>query len=75
MRRPRSSPIIQAMESIPTCVVCGDVLGVYEPVLVLEEGTARPSSLAREPRLADGNGTLAHRSCKPAPAGPGAHTS
>ena len=34
------------------CCVCGDVIGVYEPLVVTGDGCVRRTSLAREPQLA-----------------------
>jgi len=45
------------------CAVCGGVIGVYEPVVVLGDGSARSSSLAREPALGSGSEVLAHDAC------------
>jgi hypothetical protein len=33
---------------IPRCRHCGDVIGVYEPMIVLDEGQARKTSRAVE---------------------------
>jgi hypothetical protein len=58
-----------------TCTVCGDRIGIYEPVSVLSQGTVRESSLAREPELRYQNeAMLMHPACaaggqlSPAPA-------
>lgn len=48
------------------CAVCGDVIGVYEPVLVMETTRPRVTSLAREPELSSVEADLAHRDCGPA---------
>jgi hypothetical protein len=45
------------------CVSCGDVIGAYEPLIVLLDGRARSTSKAAE---ADGRGPLGesyHRAC------------
>lgn len=50
----------------PTCLYCGDVIGVYEPVLVLDHEADRETSLAREPELVtQPNVCLAHSACVP----------
>ena len=46
------------------CCVCGDVIGVYEPLLVVGSGSVRTSSLAREPLLGDGEEVIVHRGCR-----------
>lgn len=46
-----------------TCPICGDVIGIYEPLLVLGPGSPRPSSLAKEPLLASSDGRIVHRGC------------
>ena len=45
------------------CPVCGDVIGVYEPLLVVGAGSARTSSLAREPLLGGGEAVVVHLAC------------
>jgi len=45
------------------CPVCNDVIGVYEPLLVVDAESARTSSLAREPPLGSGHGVIIHRAC------------
>ncbi len=34
------------------CAQCGEVLGTYEPLLLIEDGVARRTSFAAEPELA-----------------------
>ena len=45
------------------CPVCGDVIGVYERLLVLTGGSMRPSSLAVEPWLRSGEHIVVHHAC------------
>jgi len=45
------------------CPLCGDVIGVYEPLLVVGGGAARRSSLAREPLLGSGEDVIVHHDC------------
>lgn len=45
------------------CPVCGDVIGVYEPLVVVAAGSMRTTSLAREPALGSGREVLVHRGC------------
>src|SRR5512142_7361 len=51
----------------PHCLCCGVVIGVYEPVIVIEHEQARRTALAREPELVHQADTLlfAHGSCAP----------
>ncbi len=46
-----------------TCARCGDVIGVYEPVVVSELGVARETSRAAEPGIPSARGELYHRDC------------
>ena len=45
------------------CAVCGDVIGVYEPLVVVGLGPMRSSSLLREPELRSSVEVLAHSGC------------
>lgn len=45
------------------CVRCGDVIGVYEPAVVVEDDAVRHTSLAAEPPAERGLGTWLHRAC------------
>lgn len=47
------------------CQHCGDVIGVYEPLVMLTDGHPRETSRALEPSLADDltHGACYHRSC------------
>jgi hypothetical protein len=47
------------MDLALTCAQCGEVIGVYEPLVVVEDGAARQTSCAAEPQLLAG----AHASC------------
>lgn len=49
-------------DNVPRCAICSDAIGVYEPALVIERGTTRRTSLAREPMLA-ARSQLIHPSC------------
>jgi len=46
------------------CPVCGDVIGVYEPLIALEGGSARRTSLALEPMLGSSEEMIIHVGCK-----------
>jgi hypothetical protein len=61
---PRPDPLHNSAMSAPcVCPVCGDAIGVYEPVLVIDGGWARTSSLLREPLLGSGADVVIHRAC------------
>lgn len=46
------------------CAACGDVIGVYEPMIVITAGGARKTSRAREPELTQDDGILLHAHCE-----------
>jgi hypothetical protein len=43
------------------CPICANVIGVYEPTVVLDEHDVRHSSLAQEPSLAQSAAVVLHR--------------
>jgi hypothetical protein len=45
------------------CARCGDVIGVYEPLVLVEAHGSRPTSYAAEPELIRAAGELFHRNC------------
>ena len=45
------------------CHHCGDVIGIYEPLVLLSESDRRETSLAAEPDLAVGVSPVFHRAC------------
>ena len=45
------------------CRRCGDVIGYYEPLVVLEQGQARTTSAAAEPQLSEVQGKRFHPAC------------
>ena len=47
----------------PTCDHCGDVIGVYEPMIVLVRAEPRETSRAAEPSVASEVDEHYHRSC------------
>lgn len=49
----------------PRCPTCGDVLGIYEPLLVRSGGSLRQTSFAAEPDLLGGAAAVYHRDCAP----------
>jgi len=50
------------MSGAPRCNHCGDLIGVYEPMILLLEGAARETSRAAEPG-AGTQGDRYHGSC------------
>jgi hypothetical protein len=49
------------------CHRCGEVIGVYEPLVMLLDGRARETSRALEPATADRDGDCYHRACYQGP--------
>ena len=45
------------------CLLCGDAIGVFEPLLVVGPRSGRTTSLAREPLLGSGDEIIMHRAC------------
>jgi hypothetical protein len=60
MRPPQ--PEAEALERL-LCEGCGDVIGVYEPLVVCGGGSVRTTSRAAEPDLRGGDGTHYHCDC------------
>lgn len=56
---------------MPRCEHCGDVIGVYEPLVVGGDAGCRTTSLAAEPALGDAEVSCLHLACAEAGAGPG----
>jgi hypothetical protein len=52
-----------ARAAVLRCGHCGEVIGVYEPLVVLTEREARESSLAAEPQLHNSNAAHYHTAC------------
>lgn len=61
--RPRS--ILKWMDSyrFAECVQCGDRIGVYEPIVVIELTGVRTTSIAREPKLHQSALPMFHAAC------------
>jgi hypothetical protein len=57
--------IVPAMDYLPSCPVCADRIGVYEPLAVLGQTAWRRTSLAREPLLEGTRAQLVHYDCMP----------
>jgi len=53
----------RVVAGVVRCPVCGDVIGVYEPICVVRAGSVRKSSLAREPVLGSGEEAIMHFAC------------
>jgi hypothetical protein len=53
------------------CAHCGDVIGVYEPLILVDESGERLTSRAAEPELAQIEGRQYHRACRVATCGNG----
>jgi hypothetical protein len=51
------------MNAAPRCQRCKDVIGVYEPMIVLSEGRARDTSRAAEAGGASPVGECYHHAC------------
>ena len=51
------------------CAFCGDVIGVYEPLVLVEGGDVRETSLAADPEAASADATYLHGACHTALAG------
>lgn len=45
------------------CQTCGDVIGVYEPIVLVEPPGRRETSLTAEPELRDSAPVCHHRAC------------
>jgi hypothetical protein len=50
-------------DKVFSCSICGDVIGMYEPLIVVEEHQARQTSRAAEPALTRERGIHYHRDC------------
>lgn len=50
------------MNGAPRCLRCGDVIGVYEPTILLVDGRARETSRAAEPDIGT-RGDSYHGAC------------
>ena len=45
------------------CLHCGQVIGVYEPLIRLVEGRAQETSRVLDPQVAEAEGHCYHRAC------------
>ena len=53
----------QQMTGVLRCESCGDVIGVYEPLVRLLDGSPYETSRALESHLTDRHGACYHRIC------------
>ena len=49
--------------AFPHCEWCGDVIGVYDPLVHVAGQTARQTSRAAEPDVAGAGGRIYHDAC------------
>ena len=49
--------------TFPRCERCSDVIGVYDPLVHVADETARRTSRAAEPDIADVAGRMYHDTC------------
>jgi len=56
---------LRQLADVLSCPICADVIGVYEPAVVACDDQRRRTSIAREPRLGSGRGTVMHLGCAP----------
>jgi len=49
--------------NVLTCAHCGDVIGVYEPLILARDGEVRETSLAAERDVVSSRTTHYHRAC------------
>jgi hypothetical protein len=53
------------VQPVPLCAACGEVIGVYEPLVHVINGVARKTSRAAEPQLARGQAdAVYHLACR-----------
>ena len=53
------------VKSVPRCAACGQVIGVYEPLVHVSNGVARKTSRAAEPQLAGAQAdAVYHLACR-----------
>jgi hypothetical protein len=63
-QRPRRRPTMPDHPTAPhRCRRCGDVIGVYEPLVLVEGSAARETAAAAEPGLRALPGARYHRAC------------
>jgi hypothetical protein len=58
-----------AREFFPRCAACQDVIGVYEPAVVILDGVARHTSRAADRSLRGADEPCYHLACYPSPGG------
>jgi hypothetical protein len=45
------------------CLRCGDVIGYYEPLMLVAQGQEQLTSAAADPQIAERRGALFHHAC------------
>jgi hypothetical protein len=60
---PERSEAPSSTPAQPRCVVCHEVIGVYEPLVHVSEGSAWRTSRAAEPGVMTTRGELYHADC------------
>ncbi len=50
-------------EETQVCALCGDRIGVYEPLVALTADPPRRTSLARDPQVCREKAVLVHANC------------
>lgn len=64
MRRARRGGIVSTVGPLSRlCALCGERLGVYEPIVAFGADGRRRTSIAREPGLAAADVALMHEEC------------
>lgn len=64
MFRAPDGAILSAMtEAFTHCAVCGERIGVYEPIVVSDGACRRVTALTREPLLRESRLELSHEAC------------
>lgn len=53
----------RSLTSLPRCDHCDDVIGVYEPMVVVKSDEVRVTSRAAEPAIVGESAERYHRSC------------
>jgi hypothetical protein len=51
------------MDETLRCERCGDVIGVYEPLIALRDGIAHETSRAADPKASSSGAGCFHRAC------------
>jgi hypothetical protein len=60
---PVDRPLVVDVSAMPACTRCGDVIGVYEPAVIVLDGESRVTSRAGEPDAVRNALERYHRAC------------